>query len=120
MSVLGLCYLDGVDVPVDHARAFSLLTAAASRGASRAMVGLGRMYEHGLATALDLGQAESWYQRAAERNEFLGWVHLARLQQSTGRLEDARRSYEAALEASDNVAECEELSEARNFIRSQR
>jgi len=29
--ILGICYLDGVDVPVDYAKAFHLLSAAAAQ-----------------------------------------------------------------------------------------
>ena len=36
-TVLGMCYLDGIEVEVDHKEAFRLLSAAAERGAPRAI-----------------------------------------------------------------------------------
>jgi hypothetical protein len=115
-TVLGVCYLDAVGVAADYTRAFSLLTAAATRGAARAMVNLGRMYQAGLATPRDAQQAATWYRRAAERGEFLGWVCLARLQHAGGEQEEALGSYRHALEGAHGVADCPELTEAREFV----
>jgi len=36
-TILGICYLEGVQVEVDHQEAFRLLSAAANQGAPRAM-----------------------------------------------------------------------------------
>jgi len=116
-TVLGTCYLDGIDVAVDHERALSLLTQAAELGAARAMVNLGRMHEFGLATQPDLERAAQWYRRGASSGEFLGWIYLARLQSRAGDRAEARESYRQALGLADRVIDCEtELSEARNFL----
>ena|SRR5437879_7243375 len=42
-TILGTCYLDGIDVEVDHKEAFRLLSAAADQGAPRAKMNLARM-----------------------------------------------------------------------------
>ncbi len=47
-SILGICYLDGVETQVDYALARRFLSAAAAKGASRAMVGLARIHAEGL------------------------------------------------------------------------
>src|SRR5579862_5891934 len=44
-SILGICYLCGIDVQIDYKEAFQLL---ASAGTSRAVVNLARMYAEGL------------------------------------------------------------------------
>ena len=46
-TVLGTCYLDGADVEVDYKQAFRFLSAAADKGAARAMTNLARMYAEG-------------------------------------------------------------------------
>ncbi len=46
-SVLGICYLHGTEVQVDYQEAFRLLSAAAERGAPRAVANLARMYALG-------------------------------------------------------------------------
>jgi TPR repeat protein len=53
-SVLGACYLDGVDVEINYPEAFRLLSAAADRRAPRAMANLARMYAEGLGTSQNL------------------------------------------------------------------
>jgi len=45
---LGVCYLDGIDVEVNYVEAFRLLSAAADRGATRAITNLARMHANGL------------------------------------------------------------------------
>ena len=56
-SLLGLCYLSGEDVRVDCAQALHYLALAASEGASRAMLNLGRMYAQGLGVSQDAAKA---------------------------------------------------------------
>jgi TPR repeat protein len=114
-TVLGICYLDGIGTSADYSRAFALLTQAASRGAPRAMVALGRMLEAGLATRCDLESAAAWYRRAGESGEFLGYILLARYQRAHGDAGQAALSYRSALELADGVEECDELGEARAF-----
>jgi TPR repeat protein len=114
-TVLGICYLDGIQTPPDHSKAFALLNEAASLGAPRAMVGLGRMFEAGLATRRDLNFAAGWYRRAGDSGEFLGYILLARLQRAAGNHSEAAASYRRALELGKTVEECDELREARAF-----
>jgi len=49
-TLLGTCYLEGIEVEVDHKEAFRLLSAAADQGAPRAKLNLARMYAEGLGT----------------------------------------------------------------------
>ena len=60
-SVLGICYLYGRDVEVNHQEAFRLLSSAAERGASRAVVNLARMFAEGLGTPKNLPEAIRLY-----------------------------------------------------------
>jgi hypothetical protein len=78
-TILGICYLEGVQVEVDHQEAFRLLSAAANQGASRAMANLAYMYAEGLGTTKSLQEALPLYERAADAGEFLAQVELARM-----------------------------------------
>ena len=51
-TVLGVCYLEGIDVEVDDKKALRLflLSAAADQGVPRAKTNLARMYAEGLGT----------------------------------------------------------------------
>ena len=46
-AVLGICHLYGREVKVDYTEALRLLSAAADKGSSRAIVNLARMYSEG-------------------------------------------------------------------------
>jgi uncharacterized protein len=76
---LGTCYLEGVEVQIDHKEAFRLLSAAAKQGASRAMANLAYMYAKGPGTTKNLQEAVPLYEQAAEAGEFLAQVELARM-----------------------------------------
>ena len=49
--ILGICYLDGIDAPVDYPEALRLLHAAVEGGASRAMWNLARLHAESIAAA---------------------------------------------------------------------
>ena len=74
-SVLGLCYLYGVDVQVDYKEAFRLLSMA---GTSRAVTNLARMYAEGLGIAKDMAEAIRLY-KAVGRPEFRAQLELGRI-----------------------------------------
>ena len=74
-SVLGLCYLYGVDVQVDYKEAFRLLSMA---GTSRAVTNLARMYAEGLGIAKDTAEAIRLY-KAVGRSEFRAQLELGRI-----------------------------------------
>lgn len=74
-SVLGLCYLYGVDVQVDYEEAFRLLSLA---GTSRAVANLARMYAEGLGIAKDMAEAIRLY-KAVGRSEFRAQLELGRI-----------------------------------------
>jgi TPR repeat protein len=65
---LGLFYLQGVGVTVDHARAFELFEKAA-RSSKAAMYNLGLMHERGLGRPANLVEAAAWYSVAARLGE---------------------------------------------------
>src|ERR1700704_5914264 len=72
-TVLGVCYLEGIDVEVDDKKSFRLclLSAAADQGVPRAKTNLARMYAEGLGTAKNLPEAARLYEGAAEPGEFV-------------------------------------------------
>ncbi len=58
--LIGLAYLEGIDVETDRERAVSLITSAAEKGLSEAMEKLCNMYENGIGVALDYGKSLHW------------------------------------------------------------
>jgi TPR repeat protein len=119
-TVLGTCYLDGIDVEVDHKEAFRLLSAATEQGASRAMANLAYMYAEGLGTAKNLPEAIRLYESAAESGEFLAQVELGRIYSRgmgvPANLGAARKWYSAAAAQEASVGDCEELQEAKAYV----
>jgi TPR repeat protein len=74
-SILGICYLDGIDVDVNYSEAFQLLSLAKT---SRAVVNLARMYAEGLGIPKDIGQAIRLY-KAVAKVEFRAQIELGRI-----------------------------------------
>jgi TPR repeat protein len=64
-TVLGICYLDEIDVEVDYKEAFRLLSAAADKGVPRAAANLARMYAEGLGIAASPITAIRFHEAAA-------------------------------------------------------
>jgi TPR repeat protein len=116
--VLGICYLDGIDVGVDYAQALRLLSAAAEHGAPRAVAALARMYSEGLGVSKNIGEAVRLYEAAASSGEFLAQIALGRIYSSGAGVPTdpavARKWYAAA--AAQDVDECDELREARDYV----
>ncbi len=123
-TALGICYLDGVDVRRDLSEAFRLLTAAASQGAPRAVSNLARMYAEGLGTDKNLAKAIHLHEAAAEAGEFFSQVALGRIfSRGLGVTADpcaALRWYSDAAAQEGNVADCEELREAKSYAKRAR
>jgi uncharacterized protein len=117
--VLGICYLEGTEVQADYKKAFELLSTAASRGASRAVLNLARMYAEGLGIPKNTQEALRLYESVA-KVEFLAAIELGRIY-SRGigvaiDKENASRWYVAALEQRDGVGDCDELREAKAYL----
>lgn len=64
--LIGLAYLDGIDVEIDRTRALHLITSAAEAGLPEAMEKLYDMYSGGLGVDLDYRAAAKWVKRLAE------------------------------------------------------
>ena len=58
--LIGLAYLEGIDVEVDRERAVEMITDAAENGLPEAMEKLYRMYDEGIGVALDYRKAVVW------------------------------------------------------------
>ncbi len=118
-SVLGMCYLSGIDVEVNYQEAFRLLSAAANQGASRAVVNLARMYAEGLGVRKDVKEAMRLY-KSVSSSEFLALIALARIYSRGVEVPvdsaEALRWYSAAVEWEGRVADCEEIKEAKAYV----
>ncbi len=66
---IGLAYLSGIDVEVDHGRALALITSAAEAGLEEAMQKLVDMYRQGLGVRRDYEAALAWKRRLVELKE---------------------------------------------------
>jgi TPR repeat protein len=119
-TILGICYLDGLDVEQDYHAAFQLLSSASKHGVSRARVNLARMYREGLGIRRNFAQAIQLYEAAAKAGEFLAQIELARIYSRgvsvTPDLDSARRWYQAAVAQEQTIGSCPELVEARAFL----
>ena len=63
--LIGLAYLDGIDVEVDRARGIDLITRAAEAGLPEAMFKCHAIYENGIGTTVDYQRAVYWAQQLA-------------------------------------------------------
>lgn len=61
--LIGLAYLEGIDVEVNKARALELITLAAERGLPEAMQRLYEMYRDGIGVPLNYKNAAVWAER---------------------------------------------------------
>ncbi len=74
--LIGLAYLEGIDVEVDRARGLALITAAAEGELPEAVERLCRMYEEGDGVPLDYRKAVFWREKlAAFYRRVLGEEH---------------------------------------------
>ncbi|MGC2210979.1 MAG: tetratricopeptide repeat protein [Candidatus Korobacteraceae bacterium] len=123
-TILGICYLDGIDVEADYHEALRLLSAAAGSGASRAMLNLARIHSEGLGTAKNLPEAMRLYEAAAKAGEFLAQITLGRIYASGTDIpanpDQARVWYSLALAQEGQMADCQEIQEAKNYVRAGR
>ena len=117
-SILGACYLDGIDVEADYQEAFRWLSMAASQGASRAVVNLARMHAEGLGTSRNVPEAIRLYKSVADV-EFLASAELGRIYSRALGVptdpDEALKWYTAAAEWK-GIDDCEELREAKAFV----
>jgi TPR repeat protein len=116
---LGIYYLNGIDVEVNYQEAFRLLSAAANKGASRAVINLARMYEEGLGIQKNVGEALRLY-KSVSHAEFLALVALGRIYSRGTEVPadpaEAFRWYSAAVKWEARVADCEEIKEAKAYV----
>lgn len=64
--LIGLAYLNGIDVEVDRERALELITAAAEAELPEAMLTLRSMYRDGVGVERDYRKALEWFKRNAD------------------------------------------------------
>ena len=119
-GILGVCYLEGIDVDVDYKEAYRFLSLAAERGAPRPQFFLARMFAEGLGIAKDFAQALRLFESAANKGEFQAQIQLGRIySRGIGVRADpqtASRWYAEAVAQEDKIADCEELTEAKAYL----
>lgn len=119
-ATLGIAYLFGRDsIEINYAAALRFLSAAANRGASRAITNLAYMYEEGLGVPRDVVKAIDLYGRVAHV-EFFAAIALGRLYSRglavSADHDQAVRWYTVAAGFQKRIADCDELTEAGRYI----
>lgn len=105
---IGLAYLTGIDVEVDHQRAVELITSAAEAGLTQAMEKLAAMYENGEGVQRDYREAIRWREKLAEQ---------ARLRyEETGSEDDAIEYFVQLDGLGDAWNEMENFSKAKQIF----
>lgn len=116
--LIGLAYMEGIDVEVDRARALELITDAGEAGLAEAMQRLSDMYRSGSGVQLDYREAAKWAERLVEQyrrrygernlKTMRSMSRLAGVYMSMGRYADAERLNERVLELRKRVLGMEE------------
>ncbi|MES1261335.1 MAG: hypothetical protein ABUS49_06315 [Acidobacteriota bacterium] len=117
---LGLCYLYGVDVPVDYGRAFGLLFSAAGKRVTRARLHLGFMYVEGWGTRRNVPEAIALFKLVAGEDEendgFEACIALGRIYANTAPdLASALEWYAAAISIAPE-GDGDDLREAKAYL----
>ena len=122
-SVLGCCYLYGIDVEVSYGEAFRLLSAAANQGASRAALNLGAMYAKGLGVSQDVREEIRRLEAVAKPDNssdaFLARIELGRIYSQwaiPANPAAALTWYSAAVALTAPEDDSAELREAKEYI----
>jgi len=128
-SMLGVCYLHGIEVDINYDEAFRLLSVAKT---SRGVVNLAWMYAEGLGVPKDMAQAIRLYKRVA-KVEFRAQLELGRIYSRGNEvpvdLQEALKWYSAAAARNENSyvgdaataafagsATQQEIQEAKDFV----
>ena len=99
--LIGIAYLEGIDVETDRQRGLALLTAAAEAGLPEAMEKLYRMHSEGVGVPVNYREAAKWAQLLMDHYQklhgeahpvTLTWIHnLALMYNKSGQYKDAYR-----------------------------
>lgn len=115
-TLLGMCYLDGVNVEENYPEAFRWLTLAAAKGSPRAKANLGVLYLEGWGTERNQPRAIELFLDAAKKGEFMPKILLARIYVEEENVESALFWYKEALGDRDHVDADEEIEEALEYV----
>lgn len=117
-TLLGLAYLNGMDVNIDYSEALRWLSIAAAIGTPRAMANLGYMYAEGLGVRRSSSHAYWLFKRST--SEFASQLGLARLYASGDGVKRNRKLavkwYSIAVSQYPESESDPELDEARDYI----
>ena len=117
---IGLAYLGGIDVEIDHDRAFSLIVGAAEAKLPEAMKTLVSMYRNGDGVMRDLDKSLLWQRRLVEHtrdryretcDEHDAHAYVTALRDLGDQLCEARRMEEAKACYTELLTVCEEMHE---------
>ena len=99
--LIGLAYLEGIDVETDRDRGLALITAGAEAGLPEAMEKLYRIHSEGIGVPVNYREAAKWAERLMNHYQSLyeeahpktlTWIHnLALMYNKSGQYEDAYR-----------------------------
>lgn len=120
--LMGLAYLGGVDMVVDHRKAAELITRGAEADYPEAMERLAVMYGYGMGVKRDMEAAMRWLEKyctAAQNNPYKVFGALqqwAKLYKLAGKQREAKERYVAAIEYLESCTAMEEKEKTLLFI----
>jgi TPR repeat protein len=114
----------GIDVGIDYKEAFRFLSAAASQGASRAVLNLGIMHAKGLGIPQNVPEAIRLFEAVARPSDssdaLAARIELGRLYSSgLGTSVDIAKAvtwYKAAIDLASDSEDSDDLREARTYV----
>ena len=111
--LIGLAYLEGIDVEVDRARALELITGAGEAELPEAMEKLCKMYRDGIGVALDYQKELFWrerlyafYLRTKDKADDETWTALLNLASTAGKTGDYQRAIALTKKAIEIAQKC--------------
>lgn len=118
---IGLAYLSGVDVEIDHSRAVALITAAAEAGLTEAMEKLAAMYRNGEGVRPNRNMELLWLKRLAKKAQramlrrpsretgiqlAVRWKNLGNVQLDSAMLKAAKASFRHSIRILTLIQKC--------------
>ena len=131
LYLMGLAYLSGIDVEIDHAKALRLLQQAAKAGWLQATMKLINMYCEGIGVAIDFTQAIWWTEfmisqaRLSYQNDpcesaagllAVAWLEYDNLLEQAGKIDQAQATMEQFVEEMPKLRE--QIGPSRPFART--
>ena len=126
--LIGMAYLDGVDMEINPEKGMLLITEAAEKGLPDAMIALSDIYGAGKGTERNLDKQTIWGEKALDKLQNLYGtgdqrcidyqLKIAELYEQIGCYDDAQAIYEKIPNSRDNVYEDSKISISGGYLKA--